>query len=741
MPPRHPAPAPLALALSLSAAAAAPLAAQQTPTPELLQQNASQCPADARIKYDATSIAGTDGVRWELRRGTAGSPPSWNSAEEIDRGQTHNSAGNRAVRLRDYGATLDGTPYLARVRAQQEGQPIADWSGPATYAPSYQAGSDMFSATPVTTGDPPQLRLQWSLSGALAACADRIRYEIKKDATFASATASDPNTFMAEGLTGASGERLLPIVGGPGDYYVRIVAQYGGEAPANEVGLRSPAIRVTFPAPVTTHAVDVRIVDGAASTCAASVVFRQGATAQLSGGGRSWTGTTDAQGRVRFDVPAGTYMLQASHQGCSSAHTTVVVSGAVERTLTLANCDAQRADLLVALGGETNPVGGRPYALPITLRNQGTGPSLAGQVVLRRLDGSGATAGLGTWSMPSVCPGHTRSYDGEDPAPAAGQTYTYTVQTSVADANNANNQASRRVSFSYLVVVNPVVPTTATPTPVSISSFAIRNGLPHVTVNRTVQLNATASGSPTEYRSALDAGGCAGVLAEAQWRAWSATQPPTWSSSTSGGKRVCFQLRRGSGSTAVASEIMQDDITVVRPSWSSQRLGTTATPVGAPLPNPDVGGLSCGSKFAVGVDTRAGQYVDAVALRCADLGPAGEHSNATTTGFIGGPGGRAANLRCQSGEVLARVEVRYGLYIDRIAIGCRTWQRDSGAIGTLRQAGAAGGTGGDQTARADCPTALGVTRFPDLVGRAGVLPGTGPFVTALSTFCVAPPGL
>ncbi|HUF35010.1 MAG TPA: carboxypeptidase-like regulatory domain-containing protein, partial [Gemmatimonadales bacterium] len=493
--------------------------------------------------------------------------------------------------------------------------------------------------------------------------------------------------------------------------------------------------------PVTTYSMAVSVLDAAAAACAGAPVARAGAAVRVTGSGVSHSGTTDAQGRASFTLPAGSYTVQAFHQGCRSAQATTSVSGNTQHTLTLADCGALTlADLAVTLGGASNPLGGHPYALPITVRNRGTARSLAGQVVLRRLDAAGGPpVQLLSGAVPALCPGQERAYGGQDPGPVAGQTYTYTAQTSVSDGNNGNNFASRTVAFAHEVVAS--VPVADDPPPVSLAAFAIRNGLPYVTLNRAVPLNATANGDPTEYRAAPRAAGCSGDLAAASWRAWSAASPPTWSSAQTGRKTVCFQLRRGSGATAVLSSIAEDAIGVVDAVWTSSLLGTTATVPPAPLPSPAFGVLSCGTRWAVGLDVRAGQYVDAVALRCADLGPAGEHSNAVTSAFVGGNGGDAVPLRCQTGEVLARVSVRYGVYVDQVTVACKKWRRDSGSSGAARLVGSAGGTGGLDGAVALCPEPLAVTRLLEVYTRGGILPGTGPYVTAFKTVCAVPPGL
>jgi len=182
------------------------------------------------------------------------------------------------------------------------------------------------------------------------------------------------------------------------------------------------------------------------------------------------------------------------------------------------------------------------------------------------------------------------------------------------------------------------------------------------------------------------------------------------------------------------SSIREDAIGVVEPVWTSAQLGSTATVPPAPFPSQGTLSLSCNSKLAVGVDVRAGIYVDAIALRCADLGPAGEHSNAVTTAFFGGDGGSRVNLRCNTGEVLTRVAVRYGLYVDRVTIGCRPWRRDSGTGGSTRTVGSAGGPGGDRGATADCPRPLSVRGFQNLYTR-------NELVAAFEAVCTVPPGL
>lgn len=441
-------------------------------------------------------------------------------------------------------------------------------------------------------------------------------------------------------------------------------------------------------------------------------------------------------------MPAGTYALQALHLGCTSAQASVTVTGDVQQTLSLSSCDAlTRADLAVTLGGSANPAGGQPYPLPAAVRNRGTASSLAGQVVVRRLDPTGsAPLTLLAASLPALCPGQERAYSAQDPSPAEGRTYTYTLQSSVSDADNGNNLASRTVGFAYRVVASqPIAPD---PGPVAISSFAVRGGLPHVTVNRAVPLNATATGEPTEYRATLRQVDCPTSLARARWQSWSASSPPQWSFTATGSGVICLQLRRGSGETAVLSSFGSDGIRVVDPTFTSALMGNAGLAPGFPVPGPGPTRLTCGSQFAVGIDARAGLFVDAIALRCADLGEAGEHSGAITTDFVGGPGGATVNLRCRSGEVLTMVDVQYAVYINRLSVYCRPWRRDSGAIGERSPRGTAGGSGtGLVSTDAACTAALGVNALPRVYLRGGTAPGTGPFLAALDIACAAPSGL
>jgi hypothetical protein len=105
--------------------------------------------------------------------------------------------------------------------------------------------------------------------------------------------------------------------------------------------------------------------------------------------------------------------------------------------------------------------------------------------------------------------------------------------------------------------VSPVVSDTVTlsvPTRPSITSFKINNGA-STTTSRTVTLNNTATGSPTQYMASGSS-----TFSGAVWRTY-ATAPSFILSSGNGTKRVYFKVRNSAG----VSSVMSDTITAIVP--------------------------------------------------------------------------------------------------------------------------------------------------------------------------------
>ena len=246
------APAGTMLAALLLAAAGARAAAQLPEAPEpTLRSPGVVCPAVAEFEYDVSSVAGANRVLWQLRRGTANQ--GFAAATEVDEGVAQGASGVVVKDLRDFGRVLDGTRYFFRVRARQGATNLTDFSPPVRFDMDVSA-DDALSA--ITGPTPATLRFDWSLSGALARCADRVVVRIEK--------ADGPGSSEFVG-TGASGSRIQDLgASGPGDYEVRLQARHGGDAAQDDIGRQSAPVRVTVAAP--TVAIEFfRLQNGAAN--------------------------------------------------------------------------------------------------------------------------------------------------------------------------------------------------------------------------------------------------------------------------------------------------------------------------------------------------------------------------------------------------------------------------------------------------------------------------------------------
>lgn len=742
-------------------------AQQVTPTPELLPYTQAQCPAEARIRYDVTSIPGADGIRWELRRGAPGEPSGWDNSQPVASGEASGPQAEFSQDLRSFGPVLNGTPYLVRIRATESRPPsnraprnAARWSEAAVYAPSHSP-TGMYAATPVTqNGDAPtHLRLQWSLVGELAACADRIRYEVKKDAPFASATAPDP-TAGGSSFTGSAGDQVIPLTGGPGEYYVRLVARHGRDAADRDVGTWGAAIRIAVQPPAqppaaaapTTHAVTVTILDGLAGQCAGGRnVPASGATVRLEGDGTSAQAVTDPQGLAVLSAPAGTYTLRAERHGCAAARTSLTVAGDERLTLTLTGCSSPDADLAIALEPLTRAVANEPYTLEVTLANQGKGPYGPLELSVDRTGGGVPGGTIHSRDYAYVCPGF-RKLQVTDRTPPAG-TLTYTAGVDASDANRANNEATLTANFTTAVASTDATPQTptapdgsadatpqtpATPdVPVTISSFQLRGGAERVLAGTRLSLDATVVGNPTHYRYQHDFPTAPGSCGEwdSRWLDLPATGQSPYVYARSGLNRVCLQFRRGADGSAILSNTVEDRIEGVDGTeWHSGFIGTEYSVLN-PLLTQD---LTCRSgQRAVGVRTRAGIYVDGIALYCSPLGPNGEHSGPYhRTIMAGGAGGEAQDHICPSGSVLAGFGGRYGEWIDYLEVYCRLWTQGDGGTSepVLLSAGVGTSTGGTASyGPVYCPIHMAMYNVTVAVRAA--------YVGAFRFDCVAAPGL
>lgn len=266
----------------------------------------------------------------------------------------------------------------------------------------------------------------------------------------------------------------------------------------------------------------------------------------------------------------------------------------------------------------------------------------------------------------------------------------------------------------------------------AVSNFRIRDGLPYVSKGRSVTLNASVTGSPNVYRVARKTGGCAGDLISSSWQSFSATSPPTWSSSSSGSRTLCFQVGRREGTSIVESAPAEDAIEVVEPlvvtAWGGASGGALA------LTPTSLNDLARPFSFAVSVASKAATYVDALGYRGTVPGPNGEHGSLSRATLTGGQGGTLRLSDCPSGEVLSGVRGRYGSWMDSFEAGCRPWRQDRGAHGSIRWLGRVGGSGGSSSYELRCPTPL----------AAMMMQAASPnslFVGAVRLVCVAPEGL
>ena len=263
-----------------------------------------------------------------------------------------------------------------------------------------------------------------------------------------------------------------------------------------------------------------------------------------------------------------------------------------------------------------------------------------------------------------------------------------------------------------------------------ISSFQIRDGAPFVTVDRSVSLDVTVTGTATEYRYvSSSSSACEGSISSRPWEPFSVSSPPTLAFGRTGRRYLCIQLRGGGPGSSVA----KDYIDVVPESSFSSVLGRSAALTNIASGPPVT--LRCnGDRFAVGIVVRSANLVDAIALRCADLGANGEHQNESLTAFVGGMGGTARpHLSCPSGQVLYGLKGRFGEWIDRVEILCIPWRSDIGSNGVYETQGAFGGTDGQPFGPEVCPGPLAIWAI-DAQNRVGI-------VGSLRIYCQPPPGM
>lgn len=117
--------------------------------------------------------------------------------------------------------------------------------------------------------------------------------------------------------------------------------------------------------------------------------------------------------------------------------------------------------------------------------------------------------------------------------------------------------------------------------------------------------------------------------------------------------------------------------------------------------------LSCGlSKVLVGIEGKAGAFVDSVQGVCVQINDDGSWQGSTTaTARAGGSGGTAFHLTCPSGHAVTGIKGRAASYIDRLEVQCARLGRLAKPVITTTYflAGVAGGTGGSVFGPLICP--------------------------------------
>jgi hypothetical protein len=171
-------------------------------------------------------------------------------------------------------------------------------------------------------------------------------------------------------------------------------------------------------------------------------------------------------------------------------------------------------------------------------------------------------------------------------------------------------------------------------------------------------------------------------------------------------------------------------------------LGALCLPVAAQT-TPSAGGnggtpytIRCGpGQVAIGVDAKAGTYVNSVGLACVTVANVpvwvSLRINPATTGMAGGAGGALFGTRCPQGQVVNAISGRAALYVDRLQVSCAPFnsvtRRVTGPSST--QGAAAGGNGGAPFGPLVCPSNLPGVGF---VGRAGM------WIDRIALVCAAP---
>lgn len=594
------------------------IAAAQSPvTPAPTLTSPAACPAVVRMAWDVTAVSGADHVRWRILKGAPGT--SVGAAELADNGRASGATGSLTRDLRDIGPVLDGTRYFFRLRAFRGDEPLAELSSPALFELDRTPdGMFVVKVVQAPSGSAASLlKLEWSLTGPIGACADRIAWEVKKDAPFADGQAPDPAALSKGALSGTSGSHSIGVPG-PGTYYARGVARHGGDTETDEVGRWGPALVQSIAPSV---ALRIEVEDVAFSACVGGSVTVPGATVRVTGSGFDETRTADPAGRASFTVPAGgIYQVTASAATCLGRQSVQVTPTAdTDLKVRLPDCYHPRADLRLTTSDPwPGGVSGSPYSMTFTIRHGGLGgPSRPADLRVERVaSGTSAVATeVRRSTLGALCPSQARTVTVVDPNPQFG-TWVYrvalvvpTTTTLLADANEADNLLSRTASF-----LAPA-PVSADFSYLTITSFRLQNGAAWAGVGAPLSLQVTSTGqTPREYR----AGECGSAFDAAAFRPYVSSPAPTLAGFTTTGTRiVCLQMRGSS----VTSATVRDTIAIVVPPELDVSVTQSSNPVVAGQDQTytvvvgNTGGLPAGG---IVVRSTISEYVE---FRAANVGP------------------------------------------------------------------------------------------------------------------------
>ena len=128
--------------------------------------------------------------------------------------------------------------------------------------------------------------------------------------------------------------------------------------------------------------------------------------------------------------------------------------------------------------------------------------------------------------------------------------------------------------------------------------------------------------------------------------------------------------------------------------------------------------MICGAdRVLVGVDVRAGGYVDALALVCVEVSQDGSWAaELQRSNFVGGEGGSLRSLVCPRDHAVAVISGRSGAYLDNLRLGCRRLAKRRVLQGEVTWLDSAGGRGGRAFGPFDCPDGRPAVGFR---GRSG----------------------